>query len=286
MLKRIGLWLCVMSCGLSGAVSGSEILVKNGEKIAYLGDSITARGHSELSGYLSLVKSGLQANGVAVENIPAGVSGHKSNQMLERLERDVIAKAPQWMTLSCGVNDVWHGANGVSLDDYKKNITAIVEKALGADIKVVILTSTPIQEVDNAENQKLAAYNDFLRELAQEKKLPLADLSAAFWQELKHPTYQQQTAKNYLTIDGVHPNVLGDMVIAKGILRAFGLDDEQLKIAEDEWFKTARVNAITATTISIPQFIKLSDLAVEQGKDNVRALQIEMWVKTVNDATK
>jgi hypothetical protein len=41
------------------------------------------------------------------------------------------------MVLSCGVNDVWHfqlrlGKNtftGVPLEDYKKNITANIEKA-------------------------------------------------------------------------------------------------------------------------------------------------------------
>ncbi len=28
--------------------------------------------------------------------------------MLARLDEAVISKKPQWMTLSCGVNDVWH----------------------------------------------------------------------------------------------------------------------------------------------------------------------------------
>ena len=45
------------------------------------------------------------------------LAGHKSNDMLARLEADVLSKNPQWMTLSCGVNDVWHGNKGVPLDD-------------------------------------------------------------------------------------------------------------------------------------------------------------------------
>ena len=72
--------------------------------------------------------------------IGAGISGHKSNQMLERLERDVLSKKPDWMTLSCGVNDVWHGAKGVALPEYQKNITEIVDKAQAANVKVIILT--------------------------------------------------------------------------------------------------------------------------------------------------
>src|SRR3954453_162601 len=117
----------------------AEILVKSGEKIAFLGDSITQQGWGNSAGYVRLVISGLAANGIDAEPIPAGISGHKSNDMLARLQKDVLDKKPNWMTLSCGVNDVWHGANGVPLEEapptegaaksprgsYKKNITEL-----------------------------------------------------------------------------------------------------------------------------------------------------------------
>jgi hypothetical protein len=78
--------------------------------------------------------------------IPAGIGGHKSNQMLDRLDKDVLAKKPDWMTLSCGVNDVWHGTNGVPLDAYQKNITTIVDPAQSTGIRVMLLTATMIRE--------------------------------------------------------------------------------------------------------------------------------------------
>ena len=87
----------------------AQIPIKSGDKVAFLGDSITQQGKSSPSGYVNLVSSALAANGVKIEVIGAGISGHKSDQMLDRLERDVLSKKPQWMTLSCGVNDVWHG---------------------------------------------------------------------------------------------------------------------------------------------------------------------------------
>ena len=101
----------------SGQLALAEIAVKSGDKIAFLGDSITQGGWRNATGYVRLVMSGLEANGVKAEAIPAGIGGHKSNDMLARLERDVISKKPQWMTLSCGVNDVWHGKRGIALDD-------------------------------------------------------------------------------------------------------------------------------------------------------------------------
>ena len=119
------------------SLAHGEIAVKSGEKIAFLGDSITQAGWGDPTGYVRLVMAGLAANGVNAEPVPAGIGGHKSNQMLARLDNDVLSKKPQWMTLSCGVNDVWHGANGVPLDKYKENITQIVEKCAAAGVKQI-----------------------------------------------------------------------------------------------------------------------------------------------------
>ena len=224
--------LAAMSSALL-ASARADILVKSGEKVAFLGDSITQGGWSSSKGYVKLVAAGLKANGVDIEVIPAGISGHKSNDMLKRLDKDVLEKKPQWMTLSCGVNDVWHGVKGVPLEDYKKNIREIVEKAAAANVKVVMLTATVIHEkLDSPENQKLEAYNAFLRELAKEKSLPTADLNAMFQERIKAANTPD---KKILTSDGVHMNPEGDRVMAEGVLKAFGLDEAQLKKAKEAW---------------------------------------------------
>jgi lysophospholipase L1-like esterase len=231
--------------------ASAEIAVKSGEKIAFLGDSITAGGWSNPAGYVRLVIAGLEANGVKAEAVPAGISGHKSDQMLARLEKDVLSKKPQWMTLSCGVNDVWHGKRGVPLDDaaaakkedfdekvgergnYKKNITAIVENAQKAGAKPVILTATVIHEkLDSPENGRLAPYNEFLRKLAKEKHLPLADLNALFQARIKK---ENKPDAKVLTSDGVHMNGEGNKLMAIGVLKAFGLNDAQIEKAKTSW---------------------------------------------------
>jgi len=113
-------FLAVLAMGLAtgSPITPPQFPVSEGQKIAFLGDSITELGVGP-HGYVTLVMKGLEANGVKAIAIPAGRSGHKSNDMLARLDRDVISKKPEWMTLSCGVNDVWHGVNGVPLDKYK-----------------------------------------------------------------------------------------------------------------------------------------------------------------------
>lgn len=225
--------MTLLASGLLSMAHAGEIVVTGGQKIAFLGDSIT-QGGVQPKGYVTLVMKGLEANGVKAEMIGAGISGHKSNQMLERLERDVLSKKPDWMTLSCGVNDVWHGARGVELEPYKQNITQIVDKCQAAGVKVMILTSTMIKEdAGNDLNKKLAGYNDFLRALAKEKKCLLADLNA----DMQAAVAKKDPAKpgNLLTGDGVHMNDAGNRMMASGVLTAFGLDADQLGKAVAAW---------------------------------------------------
>jgi lysophospholipase L1-like esterase len=219
----------------SAAVRGADLPVKEGQKIAFMGDSITQAG-ARPNGYIRLVIKGLEAAGVKTTAITAGISGHKSNQMLARLERDVLSKKPDWMTLSCGVNDVWHGARGVPLDHYKVNITKIVEQCQAAGIKVMILTSTMIGEDEpNKNNKNLIPYNEFLKILAKEKDCLFADLNADMQAAISASTDKKKG--KLLTSDGVHMNPDGNKMMATGVLKAFGLSSAQLKKAQKSWEK-------------------------------------------------
>jgi lysophospholipase L1-like esterase len=214
-------------CGVSG-LQASEIAVKDGQTIAFLGDSITDDGWNNPTGYVKLTVAGLKANGIRMASIPAGIRYNTSDQMLNRLKRDVLDKKPDWMILSSGVND----ARSVPLARYKANVTAIVDRCKAAGVKVVILTATVIYEdLNNKDNKKLALYNAFLRSLAKEKKCLLADLNTMFHQRIK----AGRKTGHLLTSDGIHMNPDGDKVMAMGILRAFGLNIAQIRKAEETW---------------------------------------------------
>ena len=258
----------------------AEILVKNGQTVAFMGDSITQGGWGSPGGYVRLVLAGLEANGVKVTPVPAGISGHKSDQMLARLKKDALDKKPDWMTLSCGVNDVWHGARGIPLDQYKTNITTILDQCAAAGTKVVVLTATVIgEELETENNKQLETYNDFLRTLAKERKAPLADLYTQFATALKaHPNTTGKPGRA-LTSDGVHMAPAGDQLMARGVLQAFGLDAGQIKKAEASWqeipgagsvrvrFDAGQGKAFQATAkLSLRQREQLTAHAVKDGK--------------------
>ena len=234
-IAQVVLMTCFMfTTGNAAERAQGKISVKNGQKIAFLGDSITAAGKRP-GGYCQLVLSALKDQGIEATPVFAGIGGHKSNQMLARLEKDVLRHKPDWMTLSCGVNDVWHGPRGVDLKSYKKNITEIVKHAQAAGVKVVLLTSTMIREdQSNDLNQKLMPYNEFIKELAKEKKCLLADLNADMQAALK--TFPPDAPKGkQLTSDGVHMNKAGNIMMARGVAKAFGLTNQHLDKSAKNW---------------------------------------------------
>jgi hypothetical protein len=128
----------------------------------------------------------------------------------------------------------------------------------------MILTSTMIGENQaDANNQKLVAYNDFLRELAKEKQCLLADLNAEMQETLKKMGANPKT--NTLTGDGVHMNPLGDMMMATGVLKGFGLSEEQLKKAQDKWLDMPNsMEVVGKARVSIRQYQQLNAYAAQQ----------------------
>ena len=233
------LLFAVAMCMAGMACAG--ICVKDGETIAFMGDSITAGGNGP-AGYCSMVMKALDVLGVKnCQKIAAGVGGNKSVQMHERLDRDVLARKDgrkaQWMTFSCGVNDVWHGANGVPLERYRELVSDIFDRCAAKGVKVIVLTPTLIREdPDNRENRKLNAYVAWLKDEAAKRKLPVADLNAAMKAELARIRKTDGTPGNKLTRDGVHMQFPGNCMMAWGVLKAMGVDDS----AKDRIFSAWR----------------------------------------------
>ena len=222
----------------------STILIQSGQKIGFLGDSITQQGNAP-TGYIMLVIAGLKSEGIDATAIPAGMSGHTSGNMNNRVDHDVLSQGADWMTVSCGVNDIalQKKGFGVDLENYKKNVTSILDQANAKKVKVVLLTATPIGEDPNSpENQMQIGYNQFLRDTAKERNLPLADVNAAFWEVIKaHPGpigLPAQYIQGRLLADGIHPNVDGQRIMAETVLLTLGVPKDDLPKLEETWPKT------------------------------------------------
>ncbi len=210
--------------------------LKDGDTIVFLGDSIT-QAATQPEGYISLFDLFCGVNGHEVKPINAGISGHKSNDMLARVDKDVLAHDPDWVSVSCGVNDVWHQFNdpprGTDYDNYTKNMTQLIDKIRQSGAKVLLLTSTPIDEnLDSKENKLLKKYNAFLRGLAKDEGLLLCDLNQAFEKRLSMKMFPET---KLLTTDGVHMNPRGNRLMARTLLTALGATRQERRKAENRW---------------------------------------------------
>ena len=210
-----------------------ELQLKSGDQIVAIGDSITAGG-----GYLRDIDAVLAQQFPDLKLpkvINKGISGQKAEDLVKRFDKDVVKLKPAVVTLSIGINDVWHRLkpphDAQILAAYKENVAKMVDQAQEAGIKVILLAPTVIQEDPSTEgNKRLVQYVEAEKQIAAEKKCQFVDLHGMFLKALKQKPAEEKG--NWLTGDGVHMKPLGDAVMAIGVLRALGVPDAKIAASE------------------------------------------------------
>ncbi len=224
------------------AAGADGILVKDGETIAFLGDSITRLGAGP-QGYISLVMKGLEVAGVKnLDSVRAGIDGQHAGDMRGRLGGILANPEVKVITISCGVNDVWgfDWGRGQSLEEYKANVRAMYDRAARAGVQVIALTPTLCrEEPDNEQNRLLDQFADFIRAEAKARGLPLADCRAAEIEGLKK--FPPESGLHY-TYDGVHPVWEGNVLIAKEVLKALGVPSKYDAVIARAWDEIKAAN--------------------------------------------
>lgn len=198
----------------------------NGDRIAFLGDSITQCGSDDPRGWVNILESRVRKEVDEVAFIHAGIGGNTSADMLKRINADVIRRKPTWVFFSCGVNDSPNPAAdnpGVPLDKYIKNVSTIFDKLDETGAKIVVLSQTPVLEDDPnyGANINLVSYNAELKRMALERKYIYLDPGAAIRKAIAE---KKDPKKRTLTWDGTHLNNRGNAIFADVVLK--GLEQE------------------------------------------------------------
>lgn len=217
----------LFSLAMIYSVHADELVpLKKGERIVFLGDSITQGGVGP-KGYVTKIKETLQAKhkDLDIEIIGAGISGNKVPDLQKRVEKDVIAKKPTIVYIYIGINDVWHGekdpARGTTPEKFEAGLKEVIGKCTDAGAKVILCTPTVIGEKKAGGNKldaKLDEYAGISRKVAAELKLPLCDLRKAFVDYLKDNNPEDKE-KGVLTGDRVHLNEAGNKLVAETMLK-------------------------------------------------------------------
>lgn len=133
----------------------------------------------------------------------AGIGGNRSDQMLARIDADVLAYNPKLCIVFGGANDITQGYSAASII---ANLTSIYDLLDNAGVTVVVGTIYRTVTMESApEALVMATVNAWIRDTATTRGYPLAD----FYGAVTDPATGYPPAA-YLT-DGVHPSQEGAM---------------------------------------------------------------------------
>lgn len=258
------LCLTVLSCGEMRSALAEEPQLKNGDKIVFLGDSITQAGAGP-TGYVTLVKESIaeHVKDKKIIVVGAGISGNKVPDLEKRLKKDVLSEKPSIVVIYIGINDVWHTKNGKGTpkDEYEAGLRRIIHEIQESGARVILATPSVIGEKTGEQNpldEMLGVYCNISRQVAKETKSQLLDLRAQFVEYLKKNN-KFDDEKGVLTTDGVHLNDKGNRFVADLMLKALGVSE-------------AAATAPTATK-------KLRHFVLFKFKDEVKPEQVDEVVK-------
>lgn len=209
--------------------------LQKGERIVFLGDSITEAGGAP-DGYVTLVSQVIAKNhaGLGVEVINAGISGHRVPDLEKRLATDVLDKKPTLVVIYIGINDVWHSTQGrgTSKADYEAGLQRLIDQIQAVRARVVLCTPSVIGEKSDGSNPLDAMLDEFSaisRRVAVRNQVAILDLRRQFLAHLR-ANNPGQADQGLLTSDTVHLNPAGNQFVAARMLEALGVGEPHSRV--------------------------------------------------------
>ncbi|WP_432798068.1 SGNH/GDSL hydrolase family protein [Poriferisphaera sp. WC338] len=195
----------------------------NGEPLVWLfyGDSIThgvahTRGSRDyVEHFEEMLRHDMGRSLDAVIN--TAISGHTTKELVSQFDIRVQRHRPDIVFLMIGMNDCSADApQHTPLKDFRKNLYDLAERIAGLGAQLILQTTCPIVRGYAPEREPhYPAYMQAIRDIANEKNLPLID-HTAFW-ESHDDAYWLEWMNN-----AFHPNARGHAVMARKLLQDTG----------------------------------------------------------------
>lgn len=198
------------------------MLLQEGQKMIFIGDSITDCGRKDDpehigGGYVRIVRDYLSIvrPEISLQVVNQGISGETILDLKARWKEDVIELKPDWLTISIGINDEW---KNVSCDDFRdtyRELLTETKSKTGASL-IVMETTILSEDSNDGKNERLLPYNQIIREVAAEFEAILVPQYQSF------TAYLREQRGKTLTVDQVHMNSTGNLFMAVNWLKACG----------------------------------------------------------------
>ena len=197
-----GLLTAVLVALLPCSVGGLAHAAEQVPLIIFLGDSLTAGyGLSEEQAFPALVGARLEAKGIQVEVVNAGISGDTTAGGVSRLDW-LLTQNPDVMVVELGAND---GLRGLSLAETNANLDDILRRCQEAGAKVLLIGMKipPSYGVDYA-----GEFENLFESLASQHGIVVMPFLLAG--VAADPELNQG--------DGIHPNAEGQRRVAANVV--------------------------------------------------------------------
>lgn len=142
------------------------------------------------------------------EVVNQGVNGERSDQILARFDRDVLARRPRVVVIIAGVNDVYQGRPAAHVIE---QLAAMYDRAKRAGIPVVAGTIIPYDTATPDQNARMRAVNEWIRTTAA------ADPAVAFVDTRAAAAAAGDPDRLFESPDGLHPSPAGYRRMADAI---------------------------------------------------------------------
>ena len=256
-MRVIKCFLLLLLFVLTGSGAFAGPLLKAGDRMVFLGDSITEQQiyTRYVMNYFALRYPGLN---ISFRN--AGVGGDTSFGGLLRLQRDVLSLKPTVVSICFGMNDGHYIKFDQALyDKYMTGMTGLVAKLKEAGVKVVLLTPgcVDLDQLPKAKgedwtyNDTLAKFSAGVKELATKEHLPFFDLHALM---LDVQTKAKADNPQFTMIPlGVHPTNTGQAVMAYGLLKALSCDEQASGLEIDAAKSASKPDRCTVSDLKVAE---------------------------------
>jgi len=202
-----------------------QITVKDGDRILFLGDSLTYLGGKEepkkhvTKGYVRIVEEALQKKHKSIDVHWASTGGGTVQTLLSLLDKQVLPKRPTIVVIQIGCND----ARGSTKEKFEAGLEELIDRLHKEKIQVIQCTCTSVGEKHDGTNpadKNLEVFAKVAREVAMRKKVPLNDLRVAFVEHWRKNNPDNKSS-GILTYDGNHWNQAGMEFVAEHMLKMF-----------------------------------------------------------------
>jgi lysophospholipase L1-like esterase len=216
----IVLLLALAASPVMAAESADEFFFKKGDRIVFLGDSITEQ--YQYSTYIELYLTTRFPKG-EMTFLNAGIGGDTATGGAGRFTSNVLDEKPTAVTINFGMNDGGYGGfNATSNANFVKKTRAMLEAAKKAGVRVALCSPNAVQTQGHPRlDQYLETQKKFyapLKGLAEEFKIPFADQYTVTRDVLEK--IKADKAKVSPFPDGVHTGAAGGLLMAHTILTA------------------------------------------------------------------